>query len=260
MKTFREKLFAGEPLIGMEIGLCDPCISELVGQNGYDFLWIDTEHSAMDYHTLLMHIIAAKAGGAASIVRVPFNEVFLAKRALEMGPDGIIFPQVTSAAEVRKAINACIYPPDGERGFGPRRACQYGMQSLETYIAGAKERTTRIIQIEHVGLVNELDEALTIEGVDAFMIGPCDLAGSIGRVNDIYCPEILGMIDTVVEKCRAAGKPVGIAIGSSAKKDLEFWRDRGFNFISASGDLTNLFLAAQAQYKTMREVLGGERD
>ena len=260
MKTFREKLLAGDPLVGMEICLCDPCISEIVGQNGYDFLWIDTEHSAMDYHTLLMHIIAAKAGGSASIVRIPFNEVYLAKRVLEMGPEGIIFPQITSAAEVRKAINACIYPPKGERGFGPRRACKYGMQDLDTYIAGANDITTRIIQIEHIGLVNELDEALTVEGVDAFMIGPCDLAGSIGRVNDIYCPEILEIIDTVVKQGRAAGKPVGIAIGSSEKKDLEFWRDRGFNFISSSGDLTNLSLAVQAQYKTMREVLGSAKD
>ena len=131
MKTFREKLYASDPLIGTVIGLCDPCISEMIGQNGYDFLWIDTEHSAMDYHTLLMHIIAAKAGGSASIVRIPWNEPYLAKRVLEMGPDGIIIPQVSGAEDVRRAMKSCLYPPEGERGFGPRRACKYGMQPLE---------------------------------------------------------------------------------------------------------------------------------
>ena len=260
MKTFREKLLNGDPLVGMEIALCDPAVTELIGQQGFDFLWIDTEHSAIDYQTVLMHIIAAHSAGTASIIRIPFNEVFLAKRVLEMGPDGIIFPQITSAEDARKAINACLYPPLGERGFGPRRACGYGKMPLDEYVAKAPELTARIIQIEHVGLYNELDEALKIEGIDAFMIGPCDLAGSIGRVNDIYCPEVLGMIDTIVEKCRAAGKTVGIAVGSMAEKDLEFWRDRGFNFMSSAGDMSMMFWASQAHYETLRRVYGECKD
>ena len=92
MNKFKEKLISGQHLIGFEVDLTDPCISEMVGALGFDYLWIDTEHEAMDYETVLMQIIACKAGGAASIVRIPFNEPYLAKRVLEMGPDGIIFP------------------------------------------------------------------------------------------------------------------------------------------------------------------------
>ena len=98
MTAFKKRLLAGERLVGYEVDLCDPCICEMVGQAGFDYIWIDTEHSAMDYHTVLMQIIAAKAGGAASVVRIPWNEPYLAKRVLEMGPDGIIFPQVSLPA------------------------------------------------------------------------------------------------------------------------------------------------------------------
>ena len=103
-------------------------------------------------------------------------------------------------------------------------------------------------------------EALKIEGIDAFMIGPCDLAGSIGRVNDIYCPEVLGMIDTIVAKCRAAGKPVGIAVGSLTENDLEFWRDRGFNFMSSAGDMSMMFGASKLHYETLRRVFGESKE
>ena len=98
MNAFRNKLLSGAEMVGFEVDLCDPCISEMIGQMGYDYLWIDTEHEAMDYQTVLMHIIAARAAGTASVVRIPQNEPFLAKRVLEMGPDGIIFPMISTAA------------------------------------------------------------------------------------------------------------------------------------------------------------------
>ena len=81
---FKEKLLAGKTMIGTEVDLCDPCITEMVGQFGYDYIWIDTEHSAMDYHTVLMHVIAAKAAGSASMVRVPWNEPYLAKYDMDI--------------------------------------------------------------------------------------------------------------------------------------------------------------------------------
>ena len=150
MNTFKEKLQSGQHLIGFEVDLCDPCISEMVGMLGYDYIWVDTEHEAMDYHTVLMQIIACRAGGTASVVRIPFNEPYLAKRVLEMGPDGIIFPMVSSAAEAKAAMDACLYPPMGKRGFGPRRACRYGAEDLFDYIREAPDRTCRFIQLEHV--------------------------------------------------------------------------------------------------------------
>ena len=81
MNPFKERLLKGEKLIGFEVDLAEPCISEMVAACGFDFIWVDTEHQAQDYETVLNQIIACKAGGAASIVRVPQNEPFFSQNA-----------------------------------------------------------------------------------------------------------------------------------------------------------------------------------
>lgn len=258
MNAFRNKLLSGAEMVGFEIDLCDPCISEMVGQMGYDYLWIDTEHEAMDYQTVLMHIIAARAAGTASVVRIPQNEPFLAKRVLEMGPDGIIFPMISTAEEARRAMDACLYPPAGTRGFGPRRACRYGRQALPDYIKGAEDVTARLCQIESVTAVRNLDELLTVPGVDGFILGPCDLSGTVGHLNDIFHPDVLALVDEVIAKCRTAGKPIGIAVGADSAEDVRFWHDRGVQFISAGSDIATLVQHSRRQYDMMRSIFGNQ--
>lgn len=256
MNAFKKRLLSGERMVGYEVDLCDPCISEMVGQAGFDYIWIDTEHSAMDYQTVLMHIIATKAGGSASIVRVPWNEPYLAKRILEMGPDGIIFPMVNSAEELQDAMDACMYPPYGKRGFGPRRACKYCTEDLtNTYIPEAPDRICRIAQVEHVDAVRNLDAMLKVPFLDAIILGPCDLSGTIGHLNDIFHPEVLALIDECIAKCKAAGIPIGIAVGANTEADVRFWLDRGIQFISAGSDMSAIANGARAQYAMMRRVV-----
>ena len=254
MNPFKEKLLAGQRLIGFEVDLCDPCIAEMVGALGYDYLWIDTEHEAMDYETVLMQIIACKAGGAASLVRIPYNEPYLAKRVLEMGPDGIIFPMINSAQELKAAMDACMYPPMGARGFGPRRACRYGAEDLMEYIRQAPDRMCRLAQLEHVDAIRDLDNMLAVPYVDGFILGPCDLSGSIGHLNDIFHPDVLAMVDEAVAKCKAAGKPIGIAVGANTEEDMRFWLDRGLQFISAGSDISAIVNTAKDQQAMMRRV------
>ena len=254
MNEFKRKLLAREKLIGFEIDLCDPCISDMVGRLGFDYLWIDTEHEAMDYETVLMHIIAAKAGGSASVVRIPWNEPYLAKRILEMGPDGIIFPMINTAEDAQRAMDACLYPPRGTRGFGPRRACGYGTEDLSVYINEAPDRMCRFIQLEHVDAINNLDTILQVPYIDGFIIGPCDLSGSIGHLNDIYHPENLALIDLAVKKCSQAGIPIGIAVGDNTVEAIRFWYDRGIQFISAGTDISAIITVAKEQRTIMREV------
>ena len=254
MNTFKEKLKAGKHLIGFEVDLADPCIAEMVGGLGFDYLWIDTEHEAMDYETVLMQIIACKAAGAASVVRIPFNESYLAKRVLEMGPDGIIFPMINSAEEAKAAMEACIYPPNGKRGFGPRRACRYGAEDLGLYIEEASDRMARFIQIENVEAVNDIDRILRVPYIDGIIVGPCDLSGSIGHLNELFHPEVLKLIDIVISKCKDVGMPVGVAVGANDEKSLQFWFDRGFQFISAGSDINAIVSTAQLQSAMMRRI------
>ena len=254
MNLLKEKLRSGKHLISFEVDLCDPCISEMVGSLGYDYMWIDSEHEAMDYETILMQIIACKAGGAASVVRIPFNEPYLAKRVLEMGPDGIIFPMINSAKEAKEAMDACLYPPSGKRGFGPRRACQYGAQDLFDYIQESQDQLCRFIQLEHVDAIQDLDNILQVSGVDGMIVGPCDLSGSIGHLNEIFHPEVLRLIDIAIDKCKKANMPIGVAVGANSEEDIRFWFHRGFQFISAGSDISAIVSTAKSQQIMMRNV------
>ncbi len=226
----------------------------MVGSLGYDYIWIDTEHEAMDYETVLMQIIACKSGGSSSVVRIPYNESYLAKRILEMGPDGIIFPMINSATEAKDAMDACLYPPMGKRGFGPRRACKYGAEDLFDYIRHSSDRICRFIQLEHINAVYDLDNILQVPGIDGIIVGPCDLSGSIGHLNEIFHPDVLNLIDLCISKCQTANMPIGVAVGANSEKDVRFWFDRGFQFISAGSDISAIVSTAKAQKEMMKKV------
>ena len=118
-------------MAGTHVSLSEPIITELIGNLGYDFIWVDTEHTAIDYHTLELLLMGARASGTQTLVRVPWNDAVLAKRVLEQGPDGIIFPMVNTAEEADRAMKSTLYPPEGNRGFGPIRATQYGLEDAD---------------------------------------------------------------------------------------------------------------------------------
>jgi 2-dehydro-3-deoxyglucarate aldolase/4-hydroxy-2-oxoheptanedioate aldolase len=255
MNKFRQRLLGHEKLFGMEVDLCDPCISEMIALQGFDFIWIDTEHEAIDYHTVLLHIIAAHSGGAASLVRIPWNEPYLAKRVLEMGPDGIIFPMVNTYEEAKKAIDSCLYPPLGSRGFGPRRAVGYDGDNNNAYIADFPNSFCRFIQIEHFNAVRDMEKMAAIPYLDGFILGPCDLSGSIGRLNDIYCPETLELIDAAIVTAKKTGKPIGTAYGGMTEKEHRWWFERGIDFISAGSDIGAIVSRAKENCQNMRSAI-----
>lgn len=134
MKTTKEKMRACELVKGTYIQMSDSCITEMVATMGFDFIWIDTEHSPTDHQVLMNHLIAAKAGGADALVRIPWNNPIMVKRILDMGLAGIIFPMMNTAEELDKAMASTLYLPDGNRGFGPIRAVNYALMDQEHYI------------------------------------------------------------------------------------------------------------------------------
>src|SRR5207245_502364 len=127
---FRDKLRGGRLCLGSGISVTDPAVTEALCDS-VDFLWIDLEHSPISLEALQAILIAARAGGAPALVRIPSNDVGWVKRVLDIGAEGIILPQARSAAEVEAFAAACRYPPQGQRGFGPRRASNYGRVKLD---------------------------------------------------------------------------------------------------------------------------------
>lgn len=231
------KVRSGELVVGAHVFFAHYEITEAFGWMGYDFVWIDGEHSAFDREKILQNIIAANSGGTASFVRVAWNDPILIKPILEMGPDGIILPMIYTAEQARQAVAACTYPPEGIRGFGPRRANRYGTMDTEEYLAQVNQSFLRIMQIEHYQGVEDLGEIMAVPGVDVIMVGPNDLSASLGLLGQTRHPKVMKYFDLLAEKCLKANKPFGVSLCASDEASIRDWIDRGVNLIGCADDL-----------------------
>jgi 2-dehydro-3-deoxyglucarate aldolase/4-hydroxy-2-oxoheptanedioate aldolase len=226
-------------VVGGHVFFTDPSISAAMATFGYDFIWIDGEHGPFDKQNLLMHVMAVNEGGSAAFVRVPANDPTLIKPVLEMGIDGIIIPMVLTEEEARKAVSACLYPPKGIRGFGPRRAIHYGNTNLQTYLEGSEDSFLRIVQIEHEIAVSNIEAILSVDGLDAIIIGPNDLSASVGLLGQSLHPRVLEMGKTIITAAKKAGKPVGVSIGPD-EETIKIWMALGVDFLSVGDDISFL--------------------
>ncbi len=181
--NFKTRLAAGETLIGPLISLPAPDVADLLARVGFDYLWIDLEHSAMDVSHAQAHLQAA-GGRCPCVIRVPENSEAWIKKALDTGCDGVIIPQIRSAVEARTAVAWFMYPPAGRRGAGPTRAHGWGL-SFGDYVATANEKLAIILQIEHIDAVNDIDNILAVPGITALFVGPYDLSGSLGLLGQV---------------------------------------------------------------------------
>lgn len=255
IEKLRSKLNEGKLLIGSNSLLADPAVSELLAMAGSDYIWIDMEHAAIDYKDVEHHIIGAHSGGAAAIVRVPWNDSVMTKKILDMGPDGILFPLVRSAAEVREAMEACAYPPNGIRGWNPLRAAKYGVVDGRWYRDHADELLFRMIMLEHIDAYNDLDEILKVPGLDGIMIGPSDLSASMGKLLETNDADVQAILDDIVLRCNKAGMPVGVALGCGVGENVyRPWLKRGIQMISIGQDMNLLVQAMQMNLKQLEQA------
>lgn len=204
----KEKKKFGKAMLGTLLSISAPQVSEIIAMSGFDWVFIDMEHSAMSLESV-QNAIQIMEGKILTIVRVPLNDEVWIKRILDTGCDGIVVPMVNSADEARKVVQASKYPPQGRRSVGLARAHKYGA-SFKEYIENANRRLVTIIQCEHKDAVKNIDEILKVEGIDSVFIGPYDLSASMGLTGQIAHDDVLAAIQHVKEKCRNAGMPYGI--------------------------------------------------
>ena len=242
--SVRAKFAKGELVIGGHIFSSDAQFSELMGYHGYEFVWIDFEHSTFNLTDVLHHVTACAASGTASFVRVAWNDPVQIKRVLEIGPDGLIVPFVCTAQEAKAALDACRYPLKGIRGFGPRRADRFGAISKDDYVHNADKNLLKIMQIEHKTAVENLDAILEVPGIDMIVVGPNDLSASYGHLLELRHPDMIKIYDEIAVKCKAHNMPFGVSIGAQSKITIDEWIARGVSFIGCGDDLG--FVAAGA--------------
>ena len=239
--------------IGTSVSCTDPTITEALCSLS-DFVWIDVEHNAMSMETVQAHIMATKGTDAATIVRVRWNDPVLIKPVLDIGADGIIAPLVRTADDVRRAVAACRYPPDGIRGYGPKRPSRYGRLGGPEFCRLANESIIVVVQIEHIDAVNNLDEILAVPGLTSILIGPNDLAGSMGLMGQPEHPDVLRVMETVVAKTRQTNVWASVAVGGGPERFAD-WVKRGVQWISIGGDIGLMLASATQVAAQVREHL-----
>ncbi|MHB1134738.1 MAG: HpcH/HpaI aldolase family protein [Chloroflexota bacterium] len=214
--TAKEKIQAGGFIMGPIIGFESPQLVEMAGLAGFDFAYIDCEHGAMGPQGCENMVRAADAVGVPTIVRVPSKSPHVISRYLDTGVSGVQVPHVNNREEALAAVAAAKYPPLGQRSIGGGRCADYriGSGSDAEYTARANEQTLLAIMIEDVAAIPHLDAMLAVEGIDVFVIGPADLAASLGLVAQRDDPRVQAAFDQIIGKVTAAGKVVGLNAAS----------------------------------------------
>ena len=228
---FKANIGSGKVSLGCVITLSDLCVSELAGDCDMDFCWIDAEHAPHTIEGVHRHLIALRGTGCAGLVRVRANDPMLIKPYLDLAPDGVIIPMVNSAEEAARAVAACRYPLTGVRGCGVRRAVRYGAENFFDYVKRSETEPMVIIQIEHMDAVRNLDEILEVPGIGSICIGPCDLSGSMGILNQMSDEKLNEVLDEVAAKVKAKGMLLGTAAG-----DFPRWKKRGVDWFAGTSD------------------------
>jgi 2-keto-3-deoxy-L-rhamnonate aldolase RhmA len=251
MTAFRERVRRRDTLIGALLTLGSPEVAEICTLVGFDWVWIDLEHTALSLERA-QQLIQVASGRIGSIVRVPWNEPVHIKRVLDLGCDGLIVPQVRTAEEARQAVAAAKYPPAGIRSVGIARAQQYGMK-LQEYVVSANDQVTVMLQIEHVDAVPHIGEILEVPGVDAIVIGPYDLSASMGRPGQIAHSDVSEMIDKLAAACNDRKMPWGAFTpdSGSAKAQLA----RGASVIALATDTMHLWRGARTSLAELRPTV-----
>lgn len=244
--SFRQRLLSQTPSIGVIATLPDPSVVEILVQAGYDWLWIDAEHSPLS-PTDVQKMTQA-ANGCPCLARVPSLDEGWVKKVLDAGVEGIIFPLINSSEEAQRAVSLCRYPPLGQRSVGVARAQKYGL-GFDKYVAQANEQVCVVVQIEHIEGVMRITEILDTPGVDALLIGPYDLSNSMGKAGQVDHPQVHNAIESVRHACLAFDKPLGI-FTTSVDYARQALKD-GFTFVAVGIDV---MLLANAARQTLQQV------
>ncbi|MEK0085769.1 HpcH/HpaI aldolase family protein [Benzoatithermus flavus] len=249
----KRRIARGERVYGAWLSLASPAVAELMAAVGFDFLIVDQEHGAGSLQDAAHMLRASAAVGCPAIVRVPWNDQVYLKRILDLGAQSLMIPMVETAEEAAAAVAACRYPPRGRRGYAaPAMRCS-GYGTAEGYVARAHEELFLIVQIESAAAAERAEAIAAVDGVDMVLIGVNDLAGSIGRLEQLDHPEVDALVRRAEAGIRAAGKPLGTV--PSARRDTGgLFRD-GYSLVAGAGDSVLLREAAGTHLAAIRAVM-----
>lgn len=248
MKSLKQKLNSNALTIGSWITLGSSAIAEIMANAGFDWLTVDMEHSVISLGEAQDIIRVIDLAGCVPLVRVGENDPTVIKRVMDAGAHGVIVPMVNTADDAVRAVAAVKYPPEGARGVGLARAQGYGLE-FDKYNKWVNKESVVVVQIEHFKAVDNIEEILSVKGVDAVIIGPYDLSASIGRPGEFDDPKVVLLVKRALEAAKAMKKPIGFHVIQPDAGELNARIRQGCKFLAFS--LDTLFLG-----KTCRDLLG----
>lgn len=249
--TLRNRIKAGELTLGSWITIGHPNVAEILSNAGFDWLVIDIEHNPIDISMVQTLITTIQSKGVAALVRVSKNEEVVIKHVLDAGADGIIVPMICSKEDAIQAVDYAKYPPIGKRGVGLARAQQYGT-GFESYKKWVAEDLVVIAQIEHIDGINNLEEIISVDGIDGSIIGPYDLSGSMGMPGEFEKPVVKEALKRYIDICQKHGFPMGFHVVNTDPAKIQEKIDEGYRFIAYGTDFLFMGDLARDGIKTIK--------
>jgi len=248
--SLKQKLKNNELTIGSWIMMGHPMSVEVMALAGFDWLVIDIEHTSISMETVQALITTIQAHDIKALVRVSKNEEVVIKKVLDIGADGIVVPMVSSKEDAQQAVDYAKYPPVGKRGVGLYRATKYGT-NFKAYKKWVDEELVIIAQIEHIDAVKNIDEIISVKGIDGTIIGPYDLSGSMGYPGEFEREDVKNAVQTVLERCKIHHIPSGFHVVDTEPEKLNQKIEAGCTFLAYGIDY---FFMRDAAINGMKQI------
>ena len=247
----KKKLASGEPVLAVTITVNSVDIAAHAARMGFDFLWIEMEHSPITLETLRNMVLATRGLAALPFARVPVNEIWTAKRVLDAGVYGVMFPFTSTPELARQAAAACRYPPAGRRGSGAGLA-MFGWPEVASYHDCADENVVVIAIIEEARAVENIDEIAATPGIDVLFIGTSDLSFSLGLRGKQDDPRHREAVAKVVAAGKKHGKFLGRPAGTAAQ--IAEYRRQGFQLFQTATEIGLMSQGAKTLFQSLGDL------
>ena len=211
MNKLKKALINNTLSIGTWMQIGHPACAEILAGSGFDWICVDLEHGVIDLESMANIFRAIERFDCVPIARLPINDPVWIHRTLDAGAQGLIVPMIKNKGQALQAIRESKYPPIGDRGFGYSRANEYGVNFTE-YIKQANDDIAVILQIEHIDAINNIDDILGLDGLDGTFIGPLDLAGSMGTVDNLESQLFKDALKTYLNASKKHKKTTGMHV------------------------------------------------
>jgi 2-dehydro-3-deoxyglucarate aldolase/4-hydroxy-2-oxoheptanedioate aldolase len=243
--TLKDEFENGTNVVSAWLSVGHPAVAEVTAAQDFDFVLIDTEHTAMSLETVenMSRGVDATEGDTETIVRVPSNDAVRIKRVLDIGVAGVMVPMIETAEEAREVVEATRYPPKGIRGVASGRATEYG-DDFQEYVETANESIVTIVQIENRRGLENAAEIAAVDDIDAVFVGPADLSANLGIFAEWENEQLNEGIERVIDVGDSADIPVGTLVVDP--DDIEMRVEQGFDYLIVGKDTSHLASANEA--------------